>query len=1108
MQDPYEPNSKPCPNLMIRSTYAKYGIYAAFFLFLGLACLAIGPKASAAESIVSANKYTTASSVLSATYGAEQATDLSVQTYWLPATPSLPQWLNVDLGQTYNVQQTSLTFLHSSSYYQYKIEASVDNVHWSTFADRTTNSLIAYPRYTDTGSVWARYMRMTVTGSGVPGDLPGVAQFAVYTDPAAVALLSSHKTTSASSNFNSIWNADKAVDGNPSTSWAPANNDLPQWLAVDLGQNRTVQRIETTFDDSGETYRYLIEFSINGTQWYSFANRSANASPCGMYCTDEGSVSARYLRLSVLGTATPGHYVRVPEFQIYGPGDSSDDSFPDNNTITQLVLNNAAYSLNVGSTSSASVQAYLAGGGSISVPNGVVYTTGNSAIASVNAATGLITANTAGTTTLTASYNGFTATATITVSASSVLSIAATDYSYSLNIGDYRSLNITAYNSNGLTSNVTGTSTYSSSNTSAVIVNSNGSLSAVGSGSSTITISYQGKTTNVYVTVNDSSVTTLSFNTSSLTMSINQSNSFQLYAYSANYVSTDVKSSASYTSSNTSIATATSSGYIYAYSPGTVTLTATYGGSTATMTVTVTGDIDQQAPTWNYGEQPTVQVLGPSSITLSWNAATDNVAVTQYRIYQDNALFTTLSGTSLSYSVYNLTPNQSYTFAVEAGDAAANVSTKLSVSAATNDADFDAQAPDLGPPSYFSYDKPTAIPTVNQLKYDANGNTYTQATFDLAAFKQALQSASYSSEQQVVINVTGGSRAAVVDLPSDVFLADTGASSLSVAIQLDQAALRLPVSLLHQWALTVNGFSPITVAIRDADATASDAARQLATEENSLLLLNEPVQFSVQVGGAEVTDFAGTYVEHVLQLPYGTDANQATALWINPDKRSWGFVPSTLSNVNGQTSLIVKAPYDGLFTVVHSQPKTFADMASHWAQTDVENLAARKIVSGTSADSFAPNEFVTRSQFAAMIVRSLGLDYLAENTEAAAFSDVQANAWYAPTLSVALKYGLISGYSDNTFHPDERISREQMSVMIQKAVIAAGHSLYPSGEAYLTLYQDEQSIDSWARDAVAFSLEQGFLQGVSDTALAPKQQATRAQASTVLNRLLNYLQFL
>ncbi|MNM17488.1 Neopullulanase 2 [compost metagenome] len=180
--------------------------------------------------------------------------------------------------------------------------------------------------------------------------------------------------------------------------------------------------------------------------------------------------------------------------------------------------------------------------------------------------------------------------------------------------------------------------------------------------------------------------------------------------------------------------------------------------------------------------------------------------------------------------------------------------------------------------------------------------------------------------------------------------------------------------------------------------------------------------------------------------------------------------------------------------------KTFTDVTpAFWGYTEIRNLAAKHIVQGKTLTQFDPSGTVTRAEFAALLVRGLGLE--AAQSEPAPFTDVKSGSWYADSVAAAYKAGLIQGGEDNKFKPAAGITREEMAVMLARALNLKGKTSATAND--LTgAFSDRAGISGWAVEAFNQSLNAGLLNGRSASLLAPKAYSTRAEAAAVLYRLL------
>lgn len=179
----------------------------------------------------------------------------------------------------------------------------------------------------------------------------------------------------------------------------------------------------------------------------------------------------------------------------------------------------------------------------------------------------------------------------------------------------------------------------------------------------------------------------------------------------------------------------------------------------------------------------------------------------------------------------------------------------------------------------------------------------------------------------------------------------------------------------------------------------------------------------------------------------------------------------------------------GTYTVEIDNP--FFDTYSHWAKNEVAGLYEKGLVSGISASRFAPNSSITRAEFLALIVRALGLDTVSYKNS---FADVDKNAWYAKTVQAAFDNGIITG---DAFRPNDKATREEMSKMLYDACIKAGVALNDNAEVR---FADSDAIND--KKSVASISEIGLISGYEDNTFRPAGLLTRAEATTVINRLL------
>ncbi|GGI45618.1 hypothetical protein GCM10008018_13060 [Paenibacillus marchantiophytorum] len=254
----------------------------------------------------------------------------------------------------------------------------------------------------------------------------------------------------------------------------------------------------------------------------------------------------------------------------------------------------------------------------------------------------------------------------------------------------------------------------------------------------------------------------------------------------------------------------------------------------------------------------------------------------------------------------------------------------------------------------------------------------------------------------------------------------------------------------------------------------------------------------------EITNFGNSFITRVMNVNgVIQDSSAATAVAFDPVTGKLRFVPSVFAVKDGKTEVTVIRNTNSMYTIVENK-KTFDDMKGHWAQKDVENLASKMVIDGTTDRTYTPEMQVTRAQFAALLVRGLGLP---TETTPSVFTDVAATQWYASEVGTAAKYGLVQGVGEGKFNPDQLITREQMVVMMMKAVALVQGEAKPEA-ATNTSFADQDQLSDYARGAVADAADKGLVHGKTATSFAPQDVATRAEAAVIIKQAMQYLKLI
>lgn len=181
--------------------------------------------------------------------------------------------------------------------------------------------------------------------------------------------------------------------------------------------------------------------------------------------------------------------------------------------------------------------------------------------------------------------------------------------------------------------------------------------------------------------------------------------------------------------------------------------------------------------------------------------------------------------------------------------------------------------------------------------------------------------------------------------------------------------------------------------------------------------------------------------------------------------------------------------------IQHNLP--FTDVSkSNWFYDNVVYVYENGLMIGTSDDKFSPNLTLTRGMVVTVLYRlagepgTIGLDN--------PFTDI-GNTWYTNAIKWAAENGIVTGYGDGKFGPNDKITREQMAAILYRYMVFA--KINPQVPEQLINFADEAQISDYAMDAIQTLFKLGIIQGVGENTINPKGDATRAQFAAMIHRM-------
>lgn len=216
--------------------------------------------------------------------------------------------------------------------------------------------------------------------------------------------------------------------------------------------------------------------------------------------------------------------------------------------------------------------------------------------------------------------------------------------------------------------------------------------------------------------------------------------------------------------------------------------------------------------------------------------------------------------------------------------------------------------------------------------------------------------------------------------------------------------------------------------------------------------------------------------------------------WLDEEKSCWVelnniSVDLEHGSVSGDVGHLTK------FAVI-ANPKTkdqipkLNDIKGHWAEPAINKLVEKGILKGYLDGSFKPENYISRAEFTFMLVKAIGLNAGGK----VGFADLEGH-WSRDYIAAAAAKGIVSGYSSVNFAPEDNITREQMAVMAAKAA-----KLPVSAD--VEEFKDDNAISPWAREAVKQMLSNNLISGYPDQTFRPPNSVTRAEAAYMIYKLI------
>ncbi len=357
---------------------------------------------------------------------------------------------------------------------------------------------------------------------------------------------------------------------------------------------------------------------------------------------------------------------------------------------------------------------------------------------------------------------------------------------------------------------------------------------------------------------------------------------------------------------------------------------------------------------------------------------------------------------------------------------------------------------------------------------------------------EAISAAKKSGEDTVTITpeIKGKVNGIAVSLPKSA-AANAAKQGVQLIVETDKARVNLRAEVLGE--LAKNSGSELKLEI--TEKRAEEVSDKLAHENLDGASI---VEVTLMIDGKPVTVFGGKKL--LIDIPVDSKrfrAGDTCRVLVLSDDGAAERTSGQCIKKNDALFVRVETTHLSIFVVMRDAALPFTDVAdTAWYADAVQYAYERGLMTGVSESEFGPDGTATRGQIVTILWRLAGSPVV---NYAMRYADMDEGAWYGEAVRWAASTGVVTGYTESSFGPNDAITREQLAAILYRYIKTQGQGF--TGMWYFPLrYDDAASISSWADEAMHWCVMKGLLNGTSETTLSPQLTATRAQLATILQR--------
>lgn len=355
-----------------------------------------------------------------------------------------------------------------------------------------------------------------------------------------------------------------------------------------------------------------------------------------------------------------------------------------------------------------------------------------------------------------------------------------------------------------------------------------------------------------------------------------------------------------------------------------------------------------------------------------------------------------------------------------------------------------------------------------------------------------INNAKAEGKNTIVINLNSKSESdiKVITIPAEVI---NSAQNMNIQINLAGISMEIPAAIIN---LLAKNKQELKISLQPGDAQETNNEIQVFPETQGATVLGNPVTIMADLHGTtSVTlPLAGINIPKDPAQRHTFLSNLAVFA-IHSDGEKELIRGELIFDKDGLPLAIrfntSKFSTFAIIKLSKKQETICNDISGNWAESSIRSLLAIGAISGYPDKSFRPNQNITRAEFTTVLVKAFRLT----STKGNEFTDCKSH-WAQYYISTAAAHGIVQGYSETVFAPDQPITREQMAVMMVKVC-----GLKKTDG--VKQFSDEEQVSDWAREAIDIAAGNQLINGYPDGSFGPLKNATRAEVATIIVTALN-----